>query len=172
MIVSRRGFLAAGSVAALTAALPQVSIAAGLPASDQPTYFAIPQESQLSVLHSFTRSAFAEHLGTKFRISQLGGEPVNVELVEVGDAELNHRSSVTRGREDYFSIIFRAPAGVSAQQGTYTVEHRAMGSFPLFLVPVGMSQDGVTFQAIFNRYIPSLRERIINRLIRTNRVIK
>jgi hypothetical protein len=35
------------------------------------------------------------------------------------------------------------------------VEHEVLGSFELFIVPIGKDQNGVMFQALFNRLVES-----------------
>ena len=48
-----------------------------------------------------------------------------------------------------FALVFRGPAGDVLPQGTYHVEHDALGAFDLFLVPIGADADGVRYEAVF-----------------------
>ncbi len=68
---------------------------------------------------------------------------MSVELVD---------ATVLPGRGEAFSLVFRGAAGVPLDQRTYLVEHRTLGEFPLFLVPLGPTDDGAQeFEAVVNR---------------------
>jgi hypothetical protein len=56
-------------------------------------------------------------------------------------------------RQEQFSLLFRAPQDEPIQQGTYWLEHDQLGSGELFLVPVSKDDNGVCYQAVFNRLI-------------------
>ncbi len=70
-----------------------------------------------------------------------------LELVEV--SESRHTPSSDDARRP-FSLIFRDPAGGVLPQSIYTLEHSALGSLEIFLVPIAARQDGTQYQAIFN----------------------
>lgn len=38
-------------------------------------------------------------------------------------------------------------------QGTFELEHEKLGTFPLFLVPIGPDHQGFRYQAVFNRFV-------------------
>jgi hypothetical protein len=48
-----------------------------------------------------------------------------------------------------FSLIFVAPKGPWLPQAVYPVEHPALGMMEIFLVPVGPTQGGNGYQAVF-----------------------
>ena len=49
-----------------------------------------------------------------------------------------------------FSVTLESP--VAFPQGTHDVHHGSVGTFPLFLVPVGLPAEGRhTYEAVFNR---------------------
>jgi hypothetical protein len=48
-----------------------------------------------------------------------------------------------------FSLRFRK-TGVALPQGTYTMDHDWLGTFPLFLVPAGKSGSQSTYTATFS----------------------
>jgi hypothetical protein len=48
-----------------------------------------------------------------------------------------------------FSIVFRGPATPILPQRIYRLEHPAIGSFDLFLVPIGPDERGLRYEAIF-----------------------
>ncbi len=38
-------------------------------------------------------------------------------------------------------------------QGTFDLEHDQIGSFALFLVPIGPDAEGMRYEAVFNRFV-------------------
>ena len=96
-----------------------------------------------------TQEEFSKHLNTKFRIDLDGGDNVEFELVEVkgymgGDQE---QTGMER-----FSIFFQGPSEPYLLQSTYSLQHDRMGKFEIFLVPIGRSEPGVQYEAVFNYF--------------------
>ena len=48
-----------------------------------------------------------------------------------------------------FALEFVLPSGTVLPQAIYALEHAALGSLAIFLVPLGRTQDGVRYEAIF-----------------------
>ena len=48
-----------------------------------------------------------------------------------------------------FSLEFVLPVGPVLPQATYPLDHPALGSLAIFLVPTGQTPDGVIYEAIF-----------------------
>jgi hypothetical protein len=94
-----------------------------------------------------TRSMFAGLLGDGFRVQN---RPLALELTSVGDLP-NAAGTASEGADLSFTATFRAPAPRRLAQGTYTLSHAAVGSFPIFLVPVGAPGRDVRYEAVFNR---------------------
>jgi hypothetical protein len=90
-------------------------------------------------------------VGSVFKIRREGASTLSVKLV-----------SATRlqGVGESFSLIFRGHGNAKLGQQIYTLEHSSLGSFPLFLVPVGPAIKGQDFQAIVNRIPASLMPRV------------
>ena len=53
-------------------------------------------------------------------------------------------------RRQAFSLIFTAPASPVLPQSIYRVEHASLGALDVFLVPVGLRDSRVEYQAVFN----------------------
>ena len=53
--------------------------------------------------------------------------------------------------ERFSAFFFGAGDGI-LRQGIYPLEHVAMGAFELFLVPVGKTEGGYQYEAVFNYY--------------------
>jgi hypothetical protein len=91
------------------------------------------------------KTDFAENLNTVFRATR--DEIVfEMELIEVLDRK-------STPKQEQFSLFFRAPLDVPAEQGVFHIEHNVLPSGELFLVPVSGDERGLVFQAVFNRLI-------------------
>ena len=90
----------------------------------------------------FDRDRLATAIGSTFRLVADSGS-VEIELTEVSD--LRER---TGGKA--FSALFLVPTGYDVEQGIYQLEHEQLGSADLFLVPVGLKQERLQLEAVFN----------------------
>jgi hypothetical protein len=100
-----------------------------------------------------TYGAFAAHKGESFEIQAGPGETVAVVLASatvIGGAASPSRAAAETEAES-FSLEFRGPRARFLAQGTYQLEHPALGSFPLFIVPVGLEGEEYRYEAVFNR---------------------
>lgn len=97
------------------------------------------------MLEKLTRETFAEHLNTTCRIHD-ESFALDAELIEANEIQ----SSPT---QEQFSIIFRGPAEPPLTQGIHKIEHDQIGTLELFLVPVGEDDEGLYYEAYFNRLI-------------------
>jgi hypothetical protein len=79
-----------------------------------------------------------------FRLKQESAETVELELVEANDVG-------STPRQAQFSIVFRGPHNPLLAQGIHKIEHDALGTFDLFMVPIKRDQAGIYYEAIFNR---------------------
>ena len=85
---------------------------------------------------------FRPHLDAIFDV-QVAGGVAPLKLVKADPAG-------NSGREGgAFSLIFVAPQGPWLPQGTYPVKHPALGMMEIFLVPIGPTQGGNGYQAVF-----------------------
>lgn len=48
-----------------------------------------------------------------------------------------------------FALLFDGPSHLPLQQGTYALHEASVGSFAIFLVPVGLDGDRLLYEAIF-----------------------
>ena len=94
-----------------------------------------------------TEAEFSKHVNTRFRVA--AEPPLELELTEVkgylGGA--NEQTGMER-----FSVFFDGPGDQVLRQAIYPLEHEAMGAFELFLVPVGKTERGYQYEAVFNYY--------------------
>ena len=91
-----------------------------------------------------TSAAFRSAVGSAFA---MGGKLDATVLTLMDVTSLDRRAG-----SGSFSVLFGGSAPV-LPQGTYPVEHEALGTFDLFLVPV-VTEDGQRYEAIFNRPAP------------------
>lgn len=98
-------------------------------------------------LEGLREEVFAEHLNTKFYI-QLEDRRVELELVKVaGDkSTLDKIEGVDR-----FAIYFLGPRDSYLPQHTYRLEHDALGSLEIFIVPIALRDKGYEYEAIFSQ---------------------
>lgn len=85
----------------------------------------------------------AAQVNTKFRLTD-AAEPFEIELIEA-------TKPVITPRQEIFSLIFLGSQNFSLPQGTYELSHEKLGDGRLFLVPVGQSAAGISYEAAFNR---------------------
>jgi hypothetical protein len=96
-------------------------------------------------------SVFEACLGQTFRARSTDGTVSDLELFAATALEPRPGLAHLGIREDPFSLMFRTSPGAALAQGNFTLEHARLGSFDLFMVPVGVSKPGdpLYLQAIF-----------------------
>src|SRR5258708_3125453 len=88
--------------------------------------------------------AFAAQLRTQFTVCVADGETIALHLFE--GVEHNPSPQI-----EYFSLFFRGSLAAQCNQGIHALRHEKLGSFNLFLVPIGPDAQGMRYQAVFNR---------------------
>ena len=141
MFVSRRGLLRGGAAALVSAGVPFRSLGVLFPA----VAGAAPAQAPAGTAAPLTQASFAACLNTSFRI---GAKPSAVDIVLV---------QVTPGIKpsaagDCFSLLFSGPSAKTFVSGTYTVTHSSLGTFPLFVGPVGKPPKKPSYEAVFTRW--------------------
>jgi hypothetical protein len=97
------------------------------------------------VLETFTCETFAPHVGETFRLHVDGPEAVDVVLTDATELPMAH----ARPGRAPFSLVFRGPPTIVYPPRIYQLERPGLGSFELFLVPIGADADGVRYEAVF-----------------------
>jgi hypothetical protein len=100
----------------------------------------------MAELGEVTLETFAGHVGEPFRI-RVPEADVAVG-VTLGTAE-QLSQDVGLGSRLPFSIIFYGPSDRILPQQIYSVEHEALGSYELFLVPLQPDDNGARYEAVF-----------------------
>jgi hypothetical protein len=89
-------------------------------------------------------ASFLENLGSQFRLDRDGSEQLQLELVEVSERK-------TARLQEMFSIVFRCGSNEVLPQRIYRLEHDNLGQLDLFIVPIQKDDQGVRYEAVFNR---------------------
>jgi hypothetical protein len=97
------------------------------------------------MLESLTVETFAARVGELFRLIANTGTTISVELI---DATALGSPGSAGGRTP-FSILFRGPMTPVLPQRIYRLDHDALGTLDLFLVPIGPRDGGMVYEAIF-----------------------
>jgi len=87
---------------------------------------------------------FAPHVNSKFRAQLRDASAMELELIHVEEKSPSPR-------QEQFILTFRAPANAPPEQQIFTLQHEALGSGIMFLVPVGRDASGLIYEAVFNR---------------------
>ncbi len=95
---------------------------------------------------SYVIETFAPHVHSVFQVEVAPGTVLPFELLAVEPGPVHPQALM-------FSLMFRGPREPVYPQHIYRVTHAALGEMDLFLVPVGRDQNGVSYQAVFNRMI-------------------
>jgi predicted deacetylase len=73
-------------------------------------------------------------------------ENTAVELELTGISELKQYP-----RQEEFALEFRGPANMFLGQGIRFFKHEQMGQFEIFIVPIRQDNQGLYYEAVFNR---------------------
>jgi hypothetical protein len=87
-------------------------------------------------LLDMTRETFTAYLNTSFRVKTHSGS-VKLKLTAVTDLKAISKTPALIAGKESFSLMFEGRSKNSFTQDTYAVEHEVLGTFSLFLVPVG-----------------------------------
>lgn len=97
------------------------------------------------MLETFTRETFAPHIGESFRLHVDGPAVLDAVLTEATELP----TAAARPGRAPFSRVFRGPPATIYPQRIYQLDHPRLGSFELFLVPIGADGEGVRYEAVF-----------------------
>jgi hypothetical protein len=60
---------------------------------------------------------------------------------------------LSNAMQECFSLVFQAPTTAPPMQGMYRLLHPVIGPADIFLVPFKKTEDGLYYEAIFNRLL-------------------
>jgi hypothetical protein len=148
MKISRRNFLLNTGIAAVTAAVvfPAQNIFGQSLKTEQ--FFPIPPEATNDALNYLRREHFEPFVNTVFQFQPAEGRAFNLQLLTVENLTLGANQKQGMSGES-FSLLFEGSKKIKVPQEIYQINHDALGSFPLFIAPVGLR--GNRYEAIINR---------------------
>ena len=100
------------------------------------------------MLETFTLATFAPHQGETFQVPLSEGVSLALTLHEA--TPLGAAAAPPGARRAPFSLIFLGPAAPLLPQRIYRLSHPSIGTFDLFLVPLGPGQGDLRYEAIFS----------------------
>jgi len=92
---------------------------------------------------------FADKLGQGFVIGVDGDGGASIPAT-LAEAERLRPGRVLNGSRPPFSLVFVADHPQVLPQRLYRIEHEALGTLAIFLVPIARDARGVSYQATFN----------------------
>lgn len=90
-----------------------------------------------------SHESFKNHLNSPFHTRSDSGQTVALDLVLVSDIRV-------QGPFESYSVEFQGSGEIFLKQKTYEITHESMGTHPVFLVPVGKTENGYQYQAVFS----------------------
>jgi hypothetical protein len=101
------------------------------------------------MLENFTVDTFAPLVGDVFVVHVDTKNVLDLRLVEAVPIGGPDSSAAIQGRRP-FSLSFRGPRTPVMVQRIYPIDHPTLGSFEVFLVPVGSDEHGMLYELVFN----------------------
>lgn len=133
LLLTRRRLVQAGAAGAAVlyvGELPAAAQAAGVPVC-------------------LRRSGYAGLTGSSF-----AADGAALRLMAVSDLVRAEREPAFAGRDDAFALRFSGPPEPALAGGIHELRHPQLGSFSLFLAPVGAPGDAQQYEAVVDRSIP------------------
>lgn len=98
-------------------------------------------------IEELNEEVFKQHLNTKFYIP-FDDKRVELELVRV----IGDKSSMDKVEGvERFTLHFLGPSDLYLPQSIYHMEHDALGTLDIFIVPIGIQDTRYQYEAIFSR---------------------
>lgn len=148
MATSRRELLFTGAAAALSCCLPS-GLLAGVRRDSTPARKAAARDAILEADPFLTRTVLAGQLKTPFAVAGRA-KRLSLQLVDVADLP-SAKASGTVGSDLSFAALWSGPGASPLPQQTYRLSHPQLGTFSIFLVPVGRPGRVRFYEAVFNR---------------------
>ena len=99
------------------------------------------------MLELFTVATFAPHLREVFTVRATEQIALTLTLSEV--TPHGPTPPADGPRRAPFALLFHGPPTPILPQRIYRLEHPALGTFDLFLVPLGPDRAGMRYEAVF-----------------------
>lgn len=121
-----------------------------MPAASVPSAGSDSPPDLMQALDRVSSGTFAPFVGDTFLLHPPEGPAQALTLTEARDCTAYKGSKpIPEGLRRPFALQFRAPQGAPFTQGTYAIQHRRLGAFDLFLVPIGPPCAQPLYEAVF-----------------------
>jgi hypothetical protein len=114
-----------------------------------PAPFTPPWGYDRVVLDRLTVDDFRPAVGQTFLLDAGGAGKVDLQLVEARTIEPDAPPTDEAGQRSPFALDFRGPVEPLLPQSIYRLEHESVGEMEIFIVPVGRTEAGTDYEAIF-----------------------
>ena len=98
----------------------------------------------MAVTSELNHALFAKHIEQTF---QLLNEDVQLDLILTEASLLSQHSEQ---KQQGFTLLFKADNSMSLEQRIYSLQHKEIGEFSLFLVPISQDETNFYYEAVFN----------------------
>jgi hypothetical protein len=101
------------------------------------------------VVDQLTVDDFRAAIGGSFALDDGNGTLLDLELLRAETRPSGAAARDESGRRSPFLVHFRGPVEPLLPQRIYRVEHETTGALEIFLVPLGVGEEGALYEAIF-----------------------
>jgi hypothetical protein len=101
------------------------------------------------VLDRLTVDDFRGAVGTSFAVDAGGAGRLELKLLEARMIEPGAPAVDESGRRSPFALDLRGPVDPILPQSIYRLEHAELEALEIFIVPVGRTEAGTDYEAIF-----------------------
>jgi hypothetical protein len=100
-----------------------------------------------------TYARFAALVKTRFKVQVDADSRIELELAEVRQFQPRMRpnSEGTTLKSECFSLTFNGPLSPYLEQKMYDFQHDELGTFSLFVVAIGKTEEAFQYEVVFNR---------------------
>ena len=94
--------------------------------------------------------SFSPLINEDFVVRSEKDEKITFKLIEVDSLNAHRpKRSSTQARNEPFSLLFVGPSSPIFSQQVVPLNHSQLGDADIFLVPIGESDDGIEYEAVF-----------------------
>jgi hypothetical protein len=99
---------------------------------------------------SFSDATFADKVGQTFRVAIAQDQAIDVQLIDVRRMEAAVVNGAVRPTDRVpFALTFQGPATPRLPQQTYAFGHETLGTHDIFIVAIGINEQGLLYEAVF-----------------------
>lgn len=103
------------------------------------------------MLEQLTLDSFAPLVGQPFRLLLAEGVTVDAVLETAREVPASGwQPEGGRPARKPFSLLFLARSQTVLPQQIYRFQHQTLGELDIFIVPVGRTTDGISYEAVFS----------------------